>query len=205
MTGAEEFARQINVSRETLEGLGHYENLLKRWNPSVNLVSSSSLREVWSRHFLDSAQLFSIADIAQGHWVDLGSGAGFPGLIIAILTRDTGPRVTLIESDQRKCAFLATVVRELGLDVQILPNRIEKVSPQHADVLSARALAPLSKLLAHAERHLSPTGTAVFPKGERWQSEVSDARKHWTFDAETCPSRTEPAAVVLKIKGVRRV
>lgn len=205
MSDVEEFARVLNVSRETLQSLSRYEYLLNKWNPSVNLVSSSSLREVWTRHFLDSAQLFRMVALKRGHWVDLGSGAGFPGLVIAILAKDTEGSVTLIESDQRKCAFLTTVVRELGLDVQILTDRIEKATPLQANVLSARALAPLSKLLAHAERHLSPKGTAIFPKGSSWQSEVDDARNYWTFDLETCSSYTDPAAVVLKIKGVIRV
>lgn len=205
MTGAEVFEREIDVSRETLAQLGRYEALLRKWNPAINLVSAATLDVMWTRHFLDSAQLFDLVGIKEGHWVDLGSGGGFPGLVIAILAFDAPLRVTLVESDQRKAAFLTTVARELGLKVRVLAERAEKLPPQKADILSARALAPLTTLLGFAERHLAPSGTAIFPKGGAQQDEVAEAENHWTFEMEACSSRTDPAAVVLKIKGVSRV
>ncbi len=205
MTGVEAFEREIVVSRETLAQLGRYEALLRKWNPAINLVSAATLDVVWTRHFLDSAQLFEMAELKEGHWVDLGSGGGFPGLVIAILAFELPIRVTLVESDQRKAAFLATVARDLGLNVRVLAERAEKLPPQGADILSARALAPLSTLLGFAERHLAPSGTALFPKGGAQQNEVIEAENHWTFEAQACSSRTDPAAVVLKIKGVSRV
>lgn len=207
MTPVSDFATRLNVSRETIDRLARYEILLRKWNPAINLVSSRTLDEVWERHFLDSAQLFDVAAPTEGHWVDLGSGGGFPGLVLAILSAQKSPdlRFTLVESDQRKAAFLTAAARELDLQVKIIAERIEKVPGLAADFLSARALAALPQLLGFAESHLKPTGMAIFPKGETWMREVDDAKLHWAFDLETVASLTDPMATILKIKGVSRV
>jgi len=206
MSGTADYWAQ-SVSRETYARLEAYEALLKKWNAAINLVSAPSLAQVWTRHFLDSAQLFDLAAPTAKIWADLGSGGGFPGLVVAILAKEARPglHVVLVESDRRKAAFLATVARELALAVTVRAERIEHVPPLEADVLSARALASLVQLLGFAERHLAPAGEALFPKGARWREEVAEAEKTWSFDLETQTSATESEAVVLKIKGLKRV
>ncbi len=194
-----------NVSRETWERLRQLDDLLHKWNPTINLVSRASLKASWTRHIADSVQIFRCVD-PEGSWVDLGSGGGFPGLVVAILAADETPglRVTLIESDQRKAAFLRTVVRETGINCTVLAKRIEQVEPCNADVLSARALASLTTLLSFSDLHLNTMGTALFPKGATWKKEVDDAQKEWNFESETIMSKTDSSAVVLKIQGVSR-
>jgi len=196
-----------DVSRETLERLETYETLLRKWNPAINLVSPQTLSQIWSRHFRDSAQIFDLASPSAKHWADLGSGGGFPGLVVAVLAKEFRPdmHVSLVESDQRKSAFLATVARTLDLPVQIHAKRIENIDPLRADVLSARALAPLAQLLGFADHHLATDGEMLFPKGARWRDEVAEAQKTWSFSHEAIQSQTDSEAVVLKIKGLKRV
>ncbi len=198
---------QMDVSRETLERLTAYESVIRKWNPRINLVSRNSLEQLRTRHILDSVQVFRCLDKPQGLWVDIGSGGGFPGIVVAILAADEAPdlRVTLIESDQRKSAFLRAAARECGVPVKVISQRIEQAEPQQADVLSARALADLSLLMEFSERHLKPDGTALFPKGASWKKEVDNSRQHWRFEAEPITSLTEPDAVVLKLRGIARV
>jgi 16S rRNA (guanine527-N7)-methyltransferase len=202
---AEVVVDALNVSRETMDRLHIYANLVERWNPKINLVSRQSLNDLWDRHILDSVQVFRCVD-PVGHWVDLGSGGGFPGLVCAILAIELAPdtRFTLIESDQRKSAFLRTVVRECGAKCQVISKRIEAVEPQNADILSARALADLKTLISFCGRHLNPVGTALLPKGASWKKELSDAQEEWKFTADPITSITEPQAVILKITGVSR-
>ncbi len=199
------FQERFPVSRETLDRLNAYYGLLKAWNARINLVGKTTLDDAWSRHFADSAQLFDLAK-GEGRWVDIGSGAGFPGMVIAIMSAEAGlHRVVLVESDQRKASFLRTVARELGLSVKVISRRIEDVEPLCADVLSARALAPLALLLGYAERHLSPDGQALFPKGEKAEAEIADALEQWRFDCEKHPSVTDARASVLSIGDISRV
>ncbi|PTV95278.1 16S rRNA (guanine527-N7)-methyltransferase [Rhodobacter aestuarii] len=207
MSGAELFQRHFDVSRETLDRLTTLEALLRKWNPAINLVSAQTLDDIWGRHFLDSAQLFHCIEETPASWADLGSGGGFPGLIIGILAKEKWPemQLTLVESDKRKSAFLINAARELGLGLKVKPERIEKTAPLQADVVSARALAALPKLLEFAERHLGANGTAIFPKGERWKEEVALAEASWSFTSEPRESLTDPQAVVLKIRGLKRV
>lgn len=197
---------QLNVSRETLDRLKTFEATIQKWNPRINLVSRDSLEQLWVRHIVDSVQVFRCID-TPSRWVDIGSGGGFPGLVIAILAAVEAPEmnVTLIESDNRKSAFLRAAARECGVKVSVVSERIEKVDPQQADVLSARALADLTDLLAFSERHLHPTGCALFPKGQSWKKEVDNAQRQWRFEFETVRSLTEAEAVILKIRGVERV
>ncbi|WP_170363956.1 16S rRNA (guanine(527)-N(7))-methyltransferase RsmG [Ruegeria arenilitoris] len=195
----------LNVSRETFEKLSIFVALLRKWNPKINLVSRSTLPEVWSRHVKDSIQVFHLVE-PKNHWVDLGSGGGFPGLVCAILASEASPETefTLVESDQRKSAFLRTVIRETKANCSVISKRIESVDPLGADVLSARALADLTTLLSFCDRHLKEDGVAVFPKGATWKKEIDAAQREWNFTTETANSLTDPQAVILKIKGVSR-
>lgn len=195
------------VPRETLDKLHAYLTLVGRWNQGINLVSKSSLEHGWSRHILDSAQLFFQVEATYGHWLDLGSGAGFPGLVVAILHYSMGKDITmtLIEADQRKAAFLMTASREFDLQTVIIADRIEKVKSQQADIISARALASLVKLLPLAKFHLADGGQALFLKGKNYLQEVEDAQKIWNFNLEITPSVTDAEAVVLKIWNIEDV
>lgn len=202
MTGKERFQKLTNVSRETLEMLEIYADLLKSWNRKINLVSPNTLDDLWDRHFLDSAQLMAHGKGAD-HWVDLGSGGGFPGAVVAIIA-GSATRTTLIESDQRKAAFLRTVARET-VGFTVLARRIEEAPPQAADVVSARALAPLPRLLDYVDRHLAPGGRAILPKGRKAPEEIREALEHRRFDCETYPSQTDPDAVILTLGEIKRV
>lgn len=197
---------QLNVSRETIERLEKFEEVLLKWNPRINLVSKSSLTVLWQRHIVDSVQVFASVEDAGESWVDIGSGGGFPGIVVAIMAAERSPKtkVTLIESDQRKSAFLRTAARECGVSISVLTERIEQAVPQNADILSARAVADLDALLEFSQRHLAVGGTAVFPKGVNWKKEVDKAAQRWRFDVEPITSLTETEAVILKIKGVAR-
>lgn len=197
----------LDVSRETHQRLTLYAELLRQWTARINLVARSTLPDLWTRHFADSAQLYRLAPHPVDHWADLGSGGGFPGLVIGILGMEAGSpaRVTLVESDMRKAAFLATVIRQTGAPATVIARRAETLKPLGADVLSARALASLPVLLGHAERHLAPSGTALFPKGVSWEKECVAARDKWKFDARVATSETDDGAVVMSIKGVARV
>jgi 16S rRNA (guanine527-N7)-methyltransferase len=197
----------VDVSRETAGRLADYAALLRAWNPKINLVSKQTLAELETRHFADSAQLLALAPPDATTWADLGSGGGFPGLVVAILATEARPalRVTLVESDQRKAVFLRTVAQRTGVPVTVLADRIEAVPPLGADVLSARALAPLTTLLDHADRHLAPSGTALFPKGATWRAEVDEALERWRFRCENLPSATSPDGAILRIGEIHRV
>ncbi|UWS79596.1 16S rRNA (guanine(527)-N(7))-methyltransferase RsmG [Phaeobacter sp. G2] len=197
---------QLNVSRETIERLEKFEEVLLKWNPRINLVSKSSLTDLWQRHIVDSVQVFTCVEDAGQSWVDIGSGGGFPGIVVAIMAAERSPKtkVTLIESDQRKSAFLRTAARECGVSISVLTERIEQAVQQNADILSARAVADLDALLEFSQRHLAVDGTAVFPKGVNWKKEVDKAAQRWRFDVEPITSLTETEAVILKIKGVAR-
>lgn len=194
----------LDVSRETMARLEIYAALLRKWSPRINLVAKSTLDDLWTRHFADSAQLYRLAPHPAQHWADLGSGGGFPGLVIALMSMDGGSpsRTTLVESDARKCAFLRTVIRETEAPATVVNGRLEEIEPLNADVLSARALADLPRLLNYAKRHLANGGTAIFPKGENWQKELSEAQSKWNFSHRLAKSETEDGPVILSITGV---
>lgn len=200
------FLEAVSVSRETERRLVTFAELLTKWNRHINLVSASTLEDLWSRHFLDSAQLLPLAEGRHGLWLDVGTGGGFPGIVVAIMAAEAQPdlRVRCIESDQRKATFLRTVARECGVSVNVLSERVERVEPAGADVISARALAPLDDLLAYALRHLKPGGLALFLKGAGYREELETALVNWRFQVDTYPSKTNPDAVVLKIGDIER-
>ncbi len=194
----------LNVSRETKANLRKYVDLLVKWNKKINLISASTIGDLWSRHIVDSAQIYNLCPDVQGIWADLGSGGGFPGLVVAIIAKELNPnlKIVLVESDQRKATFLRTVIRETALSATVTTERIETLKSIGADVVSARALADLSDLLGFAKRHLRPDGIALFQKGAIWQKELVQARKSWSFQSQHIASVTAPKAVILKIERI---
>jgi 16S rRNA (guanine527-N7)-methyltransferase len=199
--GPADFAAATGVSRETIERLSAYANLLTKWQQRINLVSAATLDDLWRRHMLDSAQLMSLLPSGTRVLADLGSGAGFPGLVLAILGV---PDVHLIESDQRKCVFLAEAARAADAKVAIHNQRIESLSGLSAGVITARACAPLEKLLSYAQKFLWHDGKALFLKGAGVEEELTAARKLWQMDVERFPSVTDPSGSILRIGQVRR-
>jgi len=203
--GPEDFARDIGVSRETLAAFRHYESLLVKWQKRINLIGPATLNDVWRRHFLDSAQLANLVPEAACRWVDLGSGAGFPGLVIALLLRARpGLNIHLIESDGRKSAFLRTVIRALDLPATVHSQRIEVLAPLEADVVTARALAPLDRLLPLAVRHRAENGQILLLKGQDVEKELTEASKSWIIVEDRLQSLSDPSGVILQIKEVHR-
>lgn len=199
--GPTEFAREFGVSRETIQDLQRYVELLGSWNARINLIGQSTRNEIWSRHLADSAQLFRMAPPDTTTWIDLGAGAGLPGLPVALIAAELAPhiQVTLVESDRRKAAFLQMAVRELRLAVAIETKRIEVLRETPYDVVSARALAPLDRLCVLAYRFKGPRTTFLFPKGERLDYELTQASASWHIHADRIPSRTHPGATILRI------
>jgi 16S rRNA (guanine527-N7)-methyltransferase len=198
---AQGFADTLSVSRETLARFEAYAELLTRWSARINLVGRETLPDLWRRHFLDSAQLRSLAPNDALSLIDLGTGAGFPGLVLAIL--GVGG-VELVEADSRKAAFLREAARVTGADVVIRPCRIAAVPAHPVDVVTARALAPLDRLLDLAQPFLGPDSICLFPKGERAAEELTLARKRWTMLAELHNSSADPRGVVLRLHQVVR-
>lgn len=196
-----------SVSRETFQALRDLESLVRRWNPAINLVSKNTVPQLWDRHIVDSAQIFSLCPPGARLWVDLGSGGGFPGLVVAILAREQMPdlHVKLVESDLRKSTFLRQAAYSLGLSVTVVTDRIETLAPMGADVLSARALAALPSLVEYAAIHMKADGVAIFPKGARHQEELAEARRSWTFDVDSRPSLSDGEAAILVIRNIHRV
>jgi len=205
IAGPEDFTAVFDVSRETIERLRIYEELLKKWNPKINLVARRTLGDIWPRHFADSAQIIDLVPKDARNWVDIGSGGGFPGAVLAILNMERRPeaRHHLIESDTRKAAFLNVVSRETGADFVVLPKRAEEIAPLGADVVTARALAPLPTLVGLAARHLAPHGVAILPKGVNVENEIKSALALWRFNLEKFPSMTEPSAAILKLGDIQ--
>jgi 16S rRNA (guanine527-N7)-methyltransferase len=191
----------FSVSRETSANLDTLVSELRRWQSIKNLVGPSTLAGVWSRHVADSLQLLDLAPEAKT-WLDLGSGAGFPGLVVAIAGRERGLAVHLVESNSRKCAFLRHVARLTGAPVAVHEARLETVVPDfvgRADVVSARALAPLPDLIAWTEPLLKTGTIGLFPKGRGAGRELTEARKSVRFEGEILPSRTDAEAGILRI------
>lgn len=207
MADSIEVTQWLTVSRETMVRLETLGELVQHWSARINLVSKASLQDLWHRHILDSAQIFSLGPIRCDHWVDIGSGGGFPGIVIAILAEELSPstKVTLVESDKRKAVFLREAARQLGLSARVIGERIEKLPSLSANALSARALAPLAKLCDYANLHLGEEGIGLFPKGENYESEVEEAHRDWTFSHKTHPSRTDPSAVIIELKDLKHV
>ena len=190
-----------NVSRETFDKLDAYRQALIDWQQKFNLVGNSSLSDVWQRHFADSAQLLiHIPDNAQS-LLDMGSGAGFPGMVLAIMAAVQNPKlkVTLAESIGKKVQFLQHVKELTATDVKILHGRVENITSQKFDVITARAMTSLSNLLSYAQPLLKNGGCCLFLKGERFAEELAEAKQKWRFEYEAIPSLTNAQSVILKI------
>jgi 16S rRNA (guanine527-N7)-methyltransferase len=190
----------LNVSRETIEKFQAYLTLLEKWQRRINLVSNSTLAEAWQRHILDSGQLVAFYPPQTRQILDVGSGAGFPGLVLAIMG---GVTVDLVESDQRKAVFLSTVIRELGLPAKVHNQRIETMPNLCPDVITARALAPVPKLLNLIETQLHSDGVCLFLKGASVEDELTNLQSYSTMVATTYPSLSGANGVVLELKNPR--
>lgn len=201
MMDAAAFATESGVSRETRERLEIYATLLRKWQARINLVAPSTLDDVWRRHMLDSAQLVPLMPEGPDPVFDLGSGGGFPGLVLAILGVTD---VTLVEADSRKATFLREVARATETPVAVESCRIEAVPPRTARAVTARALAPLPRLLGQAVRFCDAQTVCLFPKGQDVERELTDATKDWMMQVDRVPSRSDPAGTILVIKELHR-
>jgi 16S rRNA (guanine527-N7)-methyltransferase len=198
---------QDSVSRETWDRLDTFVALLRARQASMNLMGPSAMANLWTRHIADSLQLLPLAKGARV-WADLGSGAGFPGLVVACALADTaGAEIHLVESTQKKARFLSDCVDAIGLPAIVYPQRIEdfsRASKQAFDVVTARALAPLDKLLSYASPLLKTGTVGLFPKGQDVEAELTLASKSWTIDADLIPSKTEPRGRIVLVRQASR-
>ena len=203
--GPEDFATRTGVSRETLARLKAYADVLVDWNARHNLVAKSTLPDLWRRHFWDSAQLAALIPDTAKTLGDLGSGAGFPGLVLAVMR----PRlaVTLHEATTKKCAFLHTAADRMGVNIAIENARLEDLPGHPFDVVTARALAPLPQLLGYAQKFVNPNSLCLFLKGQNVGSELTEAHKYWNMKASQVPSQTDPSAAIVIVRelGPRHV
>lgn len=199
-------SEKMDVSRETMNDLEILVSLLKKWNKAINLVGKSTIEDVWTRHILDSAQIWQLRPDNLTTWVDLGSGGGFPALVLAILAKNNAPDVVfhMIESDARKCAFLRNVSRETALNVKIHTTRIENAEEIIADVVSARALASVEVLLGYAQKFLPENAYCLFLKGQGCANEVEKAHESWCFQSEITKSLSDRSGVILKTWNIQR-
>ena len=194
---ADEVGKLLNVSRETLCQFEAYLTLLEKWQRRINLIANSSMADVWRRHILDSAQLFRFCPPNTKKILDVGSGAGFPGLVLAIMGDF---QVDLVESDQRKAIFLSTVIRSLGLSAKVHNQRVESLPTLRPDVVTARALAPVSKLMKLIENQISADTVCLFLKGASVEDELTDFKSYSTMVSVNHPSLSGPNGVVLELK-----
>lgn len=197
--GPQEFRRDTGVSRETLTRLTDYVALLTKWQKAVNLIGSKTVPDLWRRHMLDSAQLFALIDRPERRlWLDLGSGGGFPGLVVAIMGAG---QVHLVEADRKKALFLREAARASGAAVTVHHGRIEKLAPFIADVVSARACAPLDRLLGYARPFMGEKSLGLFLKGQDVGFELTKATKCWKIKAQIVISRSDPSGRIVKLRG----
>lgn len=201
--GPLDFNNETRVTRETLSRLSTYVDLLVEWNERVNLVAPSTIPDAWRRHVLDSAQLAPLVPPEARSIVDLGSGAGFPGLVLAIMLADRpGLRVHLVESTQKKCRFLEAVIAATGAPAEVHATRAEDLKGLKADVVTARAVAPLDRLFPLAHPFFRPDTIALFLKGRSLNDELTLATKSWRLAATPIPSRSDPSGIVLRVTGL---
>ncbi len=200
--GPGDLAAQLDVSRETLDKLESFVALVESWQPKINLISSKSVPDIWLRHVFDCAQLGPLIPSTCRILADFGSGGGFPGVVLAIL----GVKgVNLIESDQRKAVFLKEALRTTGSEGVVHMARAEEIAPLGADVVTARALAPLERLMPLAARHLNENGICLFHKGANAVSELTATRKIWHSSVDIIRSNSDDGGAILRIGGVSRV
>ncbi|MGE3303534.1 MAG: 16S rRNA (guanine(527)-N(7))-methyltransferase RsmG [Hyphomonadaceae bacterium] len=208
--GPDEFQRDVSVSRETRKALETHLNLLRTWSGRMNLVGPGQLDDYWRRHALDSAQLLALAPDAR-LWLDLGSGAGFPGFVVACgLIGVSGARVDLVEANQKKAAFLRMAVLETGAPARVLPVRAERLAEtrdktgESYDIVTARAFAPLPLILTAAAPWLEAGAGGLFLKGEGVEAELAEAGKAWAMRTRTLPSLSDPRGRIVRVDGVQR-
>ncbi len=194
----QEFLRHFSVSYETRGKFERYAELLGEWNEKFNLVAASTIPHIWQRHFLDSAQLLKFIPTDAKMIADLGSGAGFPGLVLSIMG---APHVRLIESIGKKANFLRTVIDELTLDAEVMQARIEETDLK-ADVITARALKPLPELLKLSKPLMKKDSLCLFLKGQQLDVELTEAAKYWKFDSETIPSLSDSSGSILIVRNL---
>ena len=203
------FQAATGVSRETLDRFEVWRRLLVEWSAHTNLVSRSTLDDFWFRHAYDSWQLLRLAPEGATRWVDIGAGAGFPGLAIALVLAEAAPgetRVTLIESIGKKAAFLRAVLEETGVRADVITARAEDIaSLPPCDVVTARAVAPLNRLPPLLAPYVDNGAVALIPKGARHKEELTQARKSWTFEASLHASLTSDEAAIIRIERLTRV
>jgi 16S rRNA (guanine527-N7)-methyltransferase len=198
--------RDFDVSRETIEALDRYQALLNKWAGQINLVGPSTLSHFWSRHVLDSAQLIPLAGQDVTRIADFGSGAGLPGLVLAALIMETRPNhhITLVEISAKRCGFLREAARTLGVNVTIVQDKIENVTPTPLDFVTARAFAPLEKLLNYAHPWAELGARILFLKGEEVQREIDQASTNWAFQSRINTSVTDSRGCVIEILDLKR-
>ncbi len=200
------FAKTLDVSRETLTRFDIWHDLLQKWSKKINLVSPNTVQGFWLRHALDSAQLAKMAPNTAKNWIDLGSGAGFPGLAIALMRmEDTNLTMVMVESNAKKAAFLRTCIQKTGAKAEVVCDRMEKMPPKPYDVITARALAPLYKLLTLSAPFAGPKTLRLFSKGAGVIKEIDEAQRGWTLRYQSIPSLTDKNATILKIWEADRV
>lgn len=194
------------VSRETFDLLIEFGALFRKWNRRINLVARSTEPELWRRHILDSAQLAMLRPQAQ-RWLDLGSGGGFPGIIVAIIEKERGGFVELVESNRKKASFLQAAISHFALRARVVPERIEDAPAvvSQPQIVTARALASLDTLLGLAFPWLSAGATGLFQKGRDYRSEIEESVHRWSFDLLEHRSLIDPDGVILEISNLRRV
>lgn len=198
---------KYNVSRETFEKLKTYECLLKEWQTKFNLVSNSTLENAWERHFLDSVQLFKLIPQTAKTLMDFGSGAGFPGMVIAIMANAKTPylKVSLVESTTKKTLYLKEVKKQVGVEVEIINERIEKIKPQIVDVITSRAMTSLDALLQYALPFCGKKTVCIFPKGKKYAEELQEAQKKWCFNYQIVDSEQSDEGKILVITDLRPI
>lgn len=202
--GPEAFQAATGASPRVMADMAAYRDMLADWSGRMNLVGPSALEQFWPRHAYDSAQLLPLQPEAL-RWMDIGSGAGLPGLVLAILGKDRpGMTVQLVESTQKKCAFLQAVVQALDLPASVVRTRVEELRGELPEVLTARAVAPLVRLLEYAHHQLRSGATAIFLKGRNVEEEIAEALQSWRFDYALTPSLSDPEGRILRIWSVRR-
>ncbi len=200
----DEFIKNLNVSRETLKGFYEYRTLLSKWNEKINLVSKNTLVDIWERHFLDSGQIIEHVEASGKRWVDVGSGAGFPGLVVALLLRDRkiDCNLVLVEKNLKKGFFLNEVIRKLNLNVEVVSDNIYTLEPLNADILTARAFSELNDLIEISFRHRKKEGLCLFLKGENYRIELDKTLNYWFFDYDVVDSLSSSSGKIIRVKKI---
>jgi 16S rRNA (guanine527-N7)-methyltransferase len=201
---AETFARAIGATPQQIADLERFRGLLADWNQRMNLVGPATLEVFWNRHAWDSAQLLQLAPAEAKVWADLGAGAGLPGLVLAIMGKgQDGFHVHLVESMAKRCRFLSAVVGELDLPASVHNERAENLQLA-VDIVTARACAPLARLLGYARPYLKTGALGLFLKGQDVAAELEDAAKSWEFEADTLPSLSDPRGQIVRVRRLGR-